>query len=259
MKPENPESIETSRKTIQFSDPNGDKGQEERVEFADESWYGRGKIEGGPSQGHEWLKGEGGKLEQPDGPPDDSFFKDYVGDVEFGRWGTILKQGDNKEKPEAGAAWLHTKTNLKKDIPRIHSEDDLKERDSAEQLSETTWIVHNGDDEVYRLEKRPNGQTVVTAIHHQYDQTTSEKVFVHKTSRVIEGDKAGHSWEEREILDTKYQEKHPPLGNFITSQGSIENLQMRGWSRVLTEDPAKQNENPFHMKFSGEWKENESA
>lgn len=254
MSVENRERIETGRRTIEIKDQNGDIGKEERIEYQDGSWIGRGEITEGPSVGHRWVKGEGGAFSEIKGSDRHEFFTEqWTHDMKPGRWGVIIDQGENPKKPEKGANWLHATTHLTRDLPRIHPDADLVERPDAIQVDERTWVVNKNDSELYRLTRNPNGEVMVTLTEYgrQFRSPKSAEMvtsYIHRTNRMLEGPRAGHTWEEREMLDGV-----PPEASgydFSTSEGVIRELHLNKWSRDL--DTPEQ-AGTLYLQLNGEW------
>jgi len=243
MKPENHESIETNRKTIEIKDSNGDIGREERVEFADGSWTGRGEITEGPSKGHKWMKGEGGRTEGE--LTELGSLKIDIQDLKMGRWGVILDQGNNPDKPRQGDTWAHAEAHTKRHPERVHEDALLIDR----------GVQSEADDkgrETYRLTRKDNGE--VTVMLTSYDDKSGWKTT---TGRHLEGPKAGHTWEERSAFHDD-AEISTDLSLKI-QKGSIESMKVRGFSRKLSADADQQKESPLYLKLRGDWKESEAA
>ncbi len=241
MSTESRERIETNRREIPIEDRNGDKGREERIEYSDGSWVGRGEIIEGPSRGQKWIKGEGGTAQ---GELTEltalGIGRANVEQFTAGRWGAIIAQGENSQKPERGSNWLWAQATVSEHPARIHGDELLVDRGIQSEADERGR-------ETYKLVRNPNGEVIVMVT--SYDDASGMKVL---TGKHLAGPKAGHAWEERTAL-TPAAEQGTDI-SLATAEGSIDRLRVRGFSRDLVDDPEKQKSLPLHLKLAGEWK-----
>lgn len=148
MPPEYPEQERVSREDpVEIRDENGDVVRIEWAVYPDGLRVGLGEITAGPSQGHRFLRFEGGQptLEQLQrlaiGP-----FELRVSDFSVHHGTVILEQGQNEAKDEAGENFIRATAIVNEQILPYHAEEDLRllprraiQTDEQERILERVW------------------------------------------------------------------------------------------------------------------------
>ncbi len=247
MNMDNRERIEINKYEKPIQDANGDIGREQWVDYLDGSKVGHGKIEKGPSVGHEWLKGEGGTLENaPEALNVAGVSGLKLTEMRAGRWGVILEQGKNPKSPKKGDTWFWAHASTEETFDRVHGDDELVQREGVQKevddQNRTTYEVKTGGNGSVKIERTAyfdeDGYSVLTGKH-------------------VAGSEAGKVWEERRTL--RPDADQATKGTLATPKGNMSALGVRGFSRDLAPSDAQVQKGEtvdsrtLHLIMQGEW------
>lgn len=271
---EHRETPEIQERTREGGDPNGDRWQQQERyretvdpktgEVREQVLWAHGSIIEGPSRGHEWVKGSGGRIEGSPHRIERLGLNAELGEVTPGRWGAVLAQGDNPDKPEAGETWFWGEAMTAEQPTAVHTPDALRAERSdliPDPRNPNRRIALDQDGrEVFSLETppdRPETITRTTTYFDGYQITTGRKVVERLDPSTGEPVQFENFWEERRSTDeVNDQELNLAL---TTEAGRLDQVRLRGTSRDLalnpdgTLNPDAQRDLPLHLLMRGGW------
>ncbi len=267
------EAPEIKEGTLEGQDTNGDRWrQRERYresvdartgEIRKEVLWAHGKIIEGPSKGHEWVKGSSGTVK---GSPErvDALGQQGLALSEFkgGRWGVVLKQGENPTKPAEGSSWFHGEARAANPPAPAHERSLLTGQLPPMEPDPTNPRRTVGRDAAgreYSLRTTERGETIVevTTPHDGYRVTTGRKLTEKPDPQTGESAKFESYWESWRVSDPALE---PDLGvSLETEDGTLTDTKLRGFSRDLAITPSgefdtsQQGLLPLHLEMGGRY------